>query len=220
VGFLVWLSLTLLPRAAVPAVELNQLTTHEHYRLRPNTVGHFGKKELHGWSRFLRCHHTQRVHSMHPRLAVLLYSVGRHFAGHKLLVVAGYRAPKVAKEKGNSKSPHKAGLACDFRVDGIPTTTVRDFIRQSFHKVGIGYYPNSDFVHLDVGRKRDAFWIDYSGPGERARYSNDPDTDLAGERPTPAPAEAPPPDGGAEPQGVAKPGVDAPNQPPALIPNN
>ena len=30
--------------------------------------------------------------------------------------------------------------------------------------------PNSGFIHVDVGRQKDAFWIDYSGPGEKARY--------------------------------------------------
>jgi len=33
-------------------------------------------------------------------------------------------------------------------------------------------------VHLDVRKDRSAFWIDYSGPGERAIYSAAPDQDL------------------------------------------
>jgi hypothetical protein len=70
------------------------------------------------------------------------------------------------------------GLACDFRVEGIKTTELRDYLRKTFEKVGVGYYPNSTFVHLDVRKDRSAFWIDYSGPGERAVYSENPNDDL------------------------------------------
>jgi hypothetical protein len=70
------------------------------------------------------------------------------------------------------------GLACDFRVEGVKTAELRDYLRHTFDKVGVGYYPNSSFVHLDVRKDRSAFWIDYSGPGERAVYSPSPDQDL------------------------------------------
>ena len=82
-------------------------------------------------------------------------------------------------------------------------------------KVGVGYYPNSSFVHLDVRKDRSAFWIDYSGPGERAVYSATPDQDLKNGRadsyhPTKIddswvqdsrddPQQAPAPDGRASP---------------------
>jgi hypothetical protein len=70
------------------------------------------------------------------------------------------------------------GLACDFRVVGIANTQLRDYLRRTYQKVGVGYYPNSSFVHLDVRKDRSAFWIDYSGPGERALYSENPNLDL------------------------------------------
>ena len=57
-------------------------------------------------------------------------------------------------------------------------TVLRDYLRRNFQKVGVGYYPNSSFVHLDVRKDRSAFWIDYSGPGERAVYSQAPAQDL------------------------------------------
>ena len=70
------------------------------------------------------------------------------------------------------------GLACDFRVVGVTNTELRDYLRRTFEKVGVGYYPNSSFVHLDVRKDHSAFWIDYSGPGERAMYSSNPSDDL------------------------------------------
>jgi uncharacterized protein YcbK (DUF882 family) len=204
-----------------PMAELVALNTHEVFRLRPGPNGRFTAKQLHGWNRFLRCHHTGRVHQMAWKLAELLYKTAEHFEYKKILVVAGYRAPRVAKEKGNPKSPHKKGLACDFKVDGVENTTVRDFVRAAFDKIGVGYYPNSGFVHLDVNRKWSAFWIDYSKPGERAKYSKTPEQDLAAENAEDEPqvpdalAEPAINAGGPEPQKDSSPGVVAPNLPPA-----
>jgi uncharacterized protein YcbK (DUF882 family) len=124
---------------------------------------------------FLRCHYTNVEHKMDPRLMKLLYTTGHHWPGRQLEVVSGYRHPDVAK---NPHSPHMKGLACDFRVEGVKTAELRDYLRRTFDKVGVGYYPNSSFVHLDVRKDRSAFWIDYSGPGERAVYSATPDQDL------------------------------------------
>ena len=124
---------------------------------------------------FLRCHYTNVEHKMDPRLMKLLFQTGHHWPGRRVEVVSGYRHPDVAK---NPHSPHMKGLACDFRVEGVKTAELRDYLRHAFDKVGVGYYPNSSFVHLDVRKDRSAFWIDYSGPGERAIYSAAPDQDL------------------------------------------
>jgi len=124
---------------------------------------------------FLRCHHTNVQHAMNPRLVRVIYQVGRHYPGRRIEVVSGYRHPSVAK---NPRSPHMQGLACDFRVAGIRNQELRDYLRRGFEKVGVGYYPNSSFVHLDMRKDHSAFWIDYSGPGERASYSDNPVADL------------------------------------------
>ena len=127
------------------------------------------------FDRFLRCHHTNTQHPMNMRLARLIYQTGKHWPGHRIDVVSGYRNPSVAK---NPHSPHMKGLACDFHVEGVENTELRDYLRRTFTKVGVGYYPNSSFVHLDVRKDRSAFWIDYSGPGDRAVYSENPGDDL------------------------------------------
>jgi uncharacterized protein YcbK (DUF882 family) len=218
------------PPPPPPAAELFALNTRETFKIRPDKKGRITTKELHGWNRFLRCHHTGRVHSMSTRLAQLIYDVDKHFGFKRILVVAGYRAPRIAREKGNPKSPHKKGVACDFRIEGVPNTELRDFER-TLVRVGVGYYPNSEFVHLDVDplrNKRSAFWIDYSRPGERARYSKNPQGDLEAEKSQqPAPEDldedndlAPIPPlvgaGGAEPQMASDKGAPAPNTAPAL----
>ncbi len=164
-----------LPRYA--AVELYQINTKETLKLRfQDDRG----RPIKGWQKrfdkFMRCHQTGAVHKMDTRLAHLLYKVARDFDGHRMEVVSGYRHPSVAR---NPKSPHKQGLACDFRLAGIPNPTLRDYLRKTFDHVGVGYYPNSVFVHLD--NRKDgpsAFWIDYSGPGQSADYSQHPREDL------------------------------------------
>jgi uncharacterized protein YcbK (DUF882 family) len=124
---------------------------------------------------FFRCHHTNTQGHMHPRLLHLLFEAGRHWPGRRVEVVSGYRHPNVAK---NPHSPHMKGLACDFRVVGVTNTELRDYLRRAFPHVGVGYYPNSSFVHLDVRNGPSAFWIDYSAPGENALYSDNPSEDL------------------------------------------
>ena len=166
---------------AAPPASLVALNTHESFVLRPDGKGGFDNQQRKKISTFLRCHHSGRRHAIAPRLLQLLYATAKHFEFHRIVVVAGYRAPKIARQKGNPRSPHKQGAACDFRVEGIANTTLRDFLRDKFDRVGIGYYPNSGFVHLDV-RTQKAFWIDESGPGERARYLRETDEAMALER--------------------------------------
>ena len=154
-----------------PIIELEHLTTHRKLELQPSQGGGFSKRKMQEVSSFLRCHHTGQRHSMNERLVGILYQVARHYHNAKLLIVAGYRAPKVAKKKGNPRSPHKRGVAADFQVAGTSIESVRDYLRGTYHNIGVGYYPNSGFIHVDVGRQKNAFWIDYSGPGEKARYT-------------------------------------------------
>jgi uncharacterized protein YcbK (DUF882 family) len=126
-------------------------------------------------NQFLRCHYTGRRYPMNSRLIRLIWETGKAFPGRRIEVVSGYRHPKFAK---NPRSPHMRGLATDMRVVGIKNTELRDFFRSKFQKVGVGYYPNSSFVHLDVRKGASAFWIDYSGPGETAQYSANAAEDL------------------------------------------
>ncbi|HEU5073557.1 MAG TPA: LysM peptidoglycan-binding domain-containing protein [Polyangiaceae bacterium] len=97
------------------------------------------------------------------RLIALLAKVSDTFGGRPLRVVSGYRERSYA-----AASRHRTGSALDFSVLGVPNEAVRDYMR-GFDNVGVGYYPNSSFVHLDV-READTYWIDYSGPGEAPQY--------------------------------------------------
>lgn len=158
-------------------VELYQVNTKETLMLRfQDDRG----RPIKGWQKrfdhFMRCHQTGTVFKMDNRLAHMLYQTARHYEGKRLEVVSGYRHPRVAR---NPRSPHKQGVACDFRVPGVANAALRDWLRKTFDHAGVGYYPNSVFVHLDNRKKGpSAFWIDYAGPGQEATYSENPLQDL------------------------------------------
>ena len=153
-------------------VTLSQVNHRETLVYRPyDAKGRLRPSELKRFNRFMR-DGKGRVGRMHPRLATLFYRVAQHYAGKRVEVISGYRP-----DSSNPRSPHRRGLAVDFRVPGVRNADLRDYLRRSYDKVGVGYYPNSVFVHFDV-RQRSAFWIDYSGPGQEAVYSANPEDDL------------------------------------------
>ncbi|MCA9618446.1 MAG: LysM peptidoglycan-binding domain-containing protein [Myxococcales bacterium] len=102
---------------------------------------------------------------IHPRLIALVAKVSDTFGGRTIKVVSGYRNDSATS--GGSK--HRKGRAIDFVVDGVPNTVVRDFVK-SLDEVGVGYYPNAHFIHMDV-RSSWTYWIDLSSPGQSPRYA-------------------------------------------------
>jgi uncharacterized protein YcbK (DUF882 family) len=113
-------------------------------------------------------------HPIHWRLATLLVAIAAHYPGRTLEVVSGYRH----HNRHHNDSKHTRGHAIDFRVVGVGNRELFELLRHSFADVGVGYYPNSTFVHLDV-RGRSTIWVDYSGPGQTPCYSRTPARDLA-----------------------------------------
>ena len=56
----------------------------------------------------------------------------------------------------SSHSLHMEGRAIDVRPTGMTTTALRD-LALARQAGGVGYYPQSDFVHVDTGRVRS--WV-------------------------------------------------------------
>lgn len=123
---------------------------------------------LPGVSRMLRFAPTGAKIPIDPRLATLLGLVSDHFGGKPIHVVSGFRPYSPTQYTRHSK--HNVGHAVDFSVEGVPNTVLRDFCR-TFRNAGVGYYPNSTFVHLDV-RTAKTYWVDYSRPGDPPRYDS------------------------------------------------
>jgi uncharacterized protein YcbK (DUF882 family) len=74
-------------------------------------------------------------------------------------VISGYRSPKTnamlaARSNQVAKnSYHVHGMAIDLRLPGRPLPTLRAAALE-LAGGGVGYYPKSDFVHVDVGPVR------------------------------------------------------------------
>jgi uncharacterized protein YcbK (DUF882 family) len=128
--------------------------------------GKLNRAALSGLTKILRFVPSDSKKAVDPRLAYLVGLVSDHFGGKKLHVVSGYRP--FSKSQYTPHSNHNLGRAMDFLVEGVPNTVVRDYCK-TLRDAGVGYYPNSTFVHLDV-RTGKAYWIDYSGPGEAPKY--------------------------------------------------
>jgi uncharacterized protein YcbK (DUF882 family)/LysM repeat protein len=104
-----------------------------------------------------------KQHKIDLRLLRLLADVSDNFGGRPIKIVSGFRLGSTS-----ATSRHRHGKAIDFIVVGVPNTALRDYVKTRAN-VGVGYYPNSSFIHMDV-RKQWTYWIDYSGPGQRPRY--------------------------------------------------
>jgi uncharacterized protein YcbK (DUF882 family) len=109
------------------------------------------------------------------RLLQLLANVSDHFGGRPLHIVSGYRLPGGLTR---DTSRHVAGEAMDFRIPGVPLTELRDYCYR-FRAAGVGYYPRTQFVHLDV-RRQNARWTDWSLPGQAAILTKPDDVDDLG----------------------------------------
>ncbi len=121
-------------------------------------VGKRARKRL---THFLRDWRTGRSKHVPERLLWYLYLIGQRYDA-PIEIVSGYRH----KERRSSR--HKQGRAIDIRIKGVSPKSLWRYCKR-FNRVGLGYYPNSGFVHIDV-RKESYYWIDDSGPGEKARY--------------------------------------------------
>jgi LysM repeat protein len=98
------------------------------------------------------------------RLLRLLVRVSDTFGGRPVRVVSGFRTSSYY-----SDSRHRRSEAVDFSIPGVPNAVVRQYLLL-LADVGVGYYPNSSFLHLDV-RSCPMQWTDYAGPGEPPRRS-------------------------------------------------
>ncbi|MCG8554057.1 MAG: LysM peptidoglycan-binding domain-containing protein [Proteobacteria bacterium] len=157
-------------RPARPGVaNLHRVWSREHIRLRlVDRSGRVRRPALRRLGHLLRARKNRRTKQPHPRLVRLLAQISDHFGGRPLYLVSGYRPPGGYTKK---TSRHVAGHAVDFWIRGVSNRKLRDYCRK-LHHVGVGYYPRSHFVHLDV-RRKNAYWVDWSRPGQ-APENNDP----------------------------------------------
>lgn len=111
----------------------------------------------------LRDFRTDDVHQIDPALLDILHDVQGMTGGGRgrYEIISGYRSPvtnrMLAGRSGGvaDHSLHLKGQAIDVRLPGVATSRLRK-AGLALQGGGVGYYPGSDFVHLDTGRVR--YW--------------------------------------------------------------
>ncbi len=113
---------------------------------------------------FLRDHLNNDTYDMDPHVFDLLHALTVKLGKPDAVIdiICGYRSPSTnAYLRSHSDgvaqhSLHMKGEAIDIRIPGVPLSKLRQ-AALSLHDGGVGFYPGSDFVHVDVGRVRQ--WV-------------------------------------------------------------
>jgi uncharacterized protein YcbK (DUF882 family) len=138
-----------------PLTTLHNQWTHELMSFIP------GQPFLERFRAFMRDHFTNQAALMDPELVDVLVSAALYFRAARVDIVSGYRSPKynmILRKKGHQvarESQHTLGTAVDFRIRGVPTEKLLNYVR-SLRLGGVGFYPHTRFVHTDTGRIR--YW--------------------------------------------------------------
>lgn len=154
-----------------PPVAFESINTLEKFNGRMfDERGRPIKKSIRRFWHLMRCHQTGEVRPISFRLVRNLYRVALHYPGHKIKIYSGFRSRSVSERQG---SYHTKGKAIDFTVEGISNRKLRDYLMNTFKPAGIGYYPNSSFVHFDV-RDKSIYWVDVSSSGQPSSFLTNP----------------------------------------------
>jgi len=122
--------------------------------------GQYIASELGRINWLLRDFRTGDVHPIDPAVLDILADL-RTLAdrGEPYQVISGYRSPKTNADlhrRSNAVAEHSLhleGRAIDVRLPGFPTDRLHE-LALGMQRGGVGFYPSSDFVHLDSGRVR------------------------------------------------------------------
>jgi len=108
----------------------------------------------------LRDHRNNEVHVIQPHLLDLLTALSRRLdTGPKFEVISGYRSPATnamlhaESSEVAQGSLHMVGEAIDIRMSGFNLAYLHN-AALDLDMGGVGYYPESDFIHVDIGRIR------------------------------------------------------------------
>jgi uncharacterized protein YcbK (DUF882 family) len=156
--------------AAAKAVHervLSFFNTHTGERLKTSYCcgGVYQPSALEDINYILRDFRANEIKPIDPKLLDLLHELGGTLETDRPFhIISGYRSPQtnaMLRDRGGARtgvashSLHMDGKAIDIRLPGVKLDHLRAAAR-SLKLGGVGYYPASNFVHVDTGRVR--FW--------------------------------------------------------------
>lgn len=153
--------------ASVESKDLSFFHTHTNETLETAYCydGQYHPAALARVNHFLRDFRVNEQHPIDPKLLDLLFALGTNLqTRERYHVISGYRSAQtnaILRARGGEQtgvavhSLHMVGKAIDIRVPSVPLAELRK-AAASLKLGGVGFYPNSNFVHVDVGRVR--YW--------------------------------------------------------------
>ena len=124
-----------------------------------NADGSFNQESLAALDRAFRCRRTDEVRAVDPKLYELMSIIFDHFGAKRIELTSGFRFQK------NEGSRHFHASAMDIRVRGVSMRELYKFATTlDTGNLGIGRYPRSGFVHVDIRSPGEPSyrWTDYS----------------------------------------------------------
>jgi uncharacterized protein YcbK (DUF882 family) len=154
------------PAIAVPRmrdmreIAFHNLHTDEKLRITYWKQGRYSRNAMDKINHILRDHYSGEVFPMSPRLIDMLYDLqARLHQDGPIEVISAYRSPQTnmmlaSYSDGVAKhSYHTRGMAIDIRMQNAPLPKLYK-TALNMRRGGVGYYPDSEFVHVDVGPLR------------------------------------------------------------------
>lgn len=147
---------------AIKEKQLAFLNLHTGERIRTTywAEGHYLPEALMAIKNILRDHRTDETYEMDLNLLNMLQLLrARMDTSEEFHVISAYRSPKtnaMLSSRSNgvaTRSLHMQGKAIDIRLPGHALIDLRKAVL-SLESGGVGYYPKSNFIHIDTGRVR------------------------------------------------------------------
>lgn len=139
--------------------------TGERLKLAYCCDGEYQPEALAQLNHLLRDFRVNEEKPIDPQLFDLLHELGGTLdTDQPYHIISGYRSPQtnaILRERGGahtgvaSSSLHMVGKAIDIRLPGVRLDHLRG-AAASLKRGGVGFYPSSNFVHVDTGRVR--YW--------------------------------------------------------------
>lgn len=147
---------------ATRLLTLQNLHTGERIKSEYWANGGYLPESLSQIAHVLRDHRNDAVHPINTDLLDLLHRLHSKLdVNAPFQVISGYRSPEsnaklaAASHGVATHSLHMEGMAIDIRVPGVDLKNLHK-AAMALGAGGVGYYAQSNFVHMDVGRVR--YW--------------------------------------------------------------
>lgn len=131
--------------------------TRESLRTVYRDKGEYVPEALKSINYIMRDHRGDKIKTIDTNLLDLLYAIHSRLNTRQYFhIISGYRSPAtnaflIRHSSGVARnSLHMYGKAVDIRVPNIPLPLVRQ-AAVDLGDGGVGYYPDSNFIHIDVG---------------------------------------------------------------------